>query len=764
MIKTIVKRDGRKVPYEVSKIQDAILMAAVSVGLESSEYIAVAERIADKVDKRLQEEFNGRKSPTVEQVQDVVEAMLVSEGLVSVAKEYILYRAERNRTREMRADLMKIFEDLTFVDAKNADMKRENANIDADTAMGTMLKYGSEGAKEFNHLYLLDRDVSDAHKSGDIHIHDLDFYALTETCLQIPLDKLFDGGFSTGHGYLREPGSIRSYAALTAIALQCNQNEMHGGQSIPALDYYLAPGVAKTYVSEICQVLEDRFDIDDDVKSCIKEELKSHLKPLKYHIISEEGNKVIDNILGNNGFSKENIDIVLKKALKKTEKETYQAMEALVHNLNSMHSRAGAQVPFTSVNLGTDISEEGRMITRNLLLATEAGLGAGETAIFPISIFKVKDGVNYNPEDPNYDLFKLSIRVSAKRLFPTYEFIDAPFNLQYYKKGDFRTELATMGCRTRVIGNVFDPKNEIAPGRGNLSFTSINLPRLGIESKGDLDKFFELLDEKMYLVKRQLTKRFKFQCTKHVYNYPFLMGQGLWKGSEKLGPNDTVEEILGEGSLSIGFIGLAECLTALIGEHHGQSDRAQELGLKIIGHMREMTDAWQKEWYTLSTGKKVHLNWSVLGTPAEGLSGTFVRKDKKKYGVIKGVTDKDYYTNSSHIPVSFPISFVDKIKKEAPYHNLENAGHICYIEFDGDATQNLDAFEAIIRCMKENGVGYGAINVPVDRDPVCGYTGIIGDICPKCGRDVRETISQREINAIRKKFGLTTNFNLSHNS
>ena len=416
MIKTIVKRDGRKVPYEVSKIQDAILMAAVSVGLESSEYIAVAERIADKVDKRLQEEFNGRKSPTVEQVQDVVEAMLVSEGLVSVAKEYILYRAERNRTREMRADLMKIFEDLTFVDAKNADMKRENANIDADTAMGTMLKYGSEGAKEFNHLYLLDRDVSDAHKSGDIHIHDLDFYALTETCLQIPLDKLFEGGFSTGHGYLREPGSIRSYAALTAIALQCNQNEMHGGQSIPALDYYLAPGVAKTYVSEVCQVLEDRFDIDEDVKSSIKEELKGHLKSLKYHIISEEGNKVIDKILGNNGFSKENIDIVLKKALKKTEKETYQAMEALVHNLNSMHSRAGAQVPFTSVNLGTDISEEGRMITRNLLLATEAGLGAGETAIFPISIFKVKEGVNYNPEDPNYHLFKLACNMFSSNL------------------------------------------------------------------------------------------------------------------------------------------------------------------------------------------------------------------------------------------------------------------------------------------------------------------------------------------------------------
>ena len=402
------------------------------------------------------------------------------------------------------------------------------------------------------------------------------------------------------------------------------------------------------------------------------------------------------------------------------------------------------------------------MVTRNLLLATEAGLGAGETAIFPISIFKVKEGVNYNPEDPNYDLFKLSLRVSAKRLFPTYEFIDAPYNLQYYKPGDFRTELATMGCRTRVIGNVFDPKNEIVTGRGNLSFTSINLPRLGIEANGDIDKFFGLLEDRMYLVKRQLLKRFKFQCSKHVYNYPFLMGQGLWKGSVKLGPNDTVESVLGEGSLSIGLIGLAECLVALIGEHHGESDKAQELGLQIIGRMRELTDEWQKEWYTLSTGKKIHLNWSVLGTPAEGLAGTFIRKDKKKYGIIKGVTDKDYYTNSTHIPVGYKISFVDKIKKEAPYHALENAGHICYIEFDGDATKNLEAFEAIIRCMKENGVGYGAINIPVDRDPVCGYTGIIGDICPKCGRDVREPISQKEIDAIRKKFGLRTPFNLSH--
>ena len=402
------------------------------------------------------------------------------------------------------------------------------------------------------------------------------------------------------------------------------------------------------------------------------------------------------------------------------------------------------------------------MVTRNLLLATEAGLGAGETAIFPISIFKVKEGVNYNPEDPNYDLFKLSMRVSAKRLFPTYEFIDAPYNIKYYKPGNFRTELATMGCRTRVIANAFDPKNEVVTGRGNLSFTSINLPRLGIEAKGDIDKFFELLEDRMYLVKKQLIKRFKLQCSKKVYNYPFLMGQGIWLGSDKLGPTDDISEVLCHGTLSIGFIGLAECLVALIGEHHGQSDEAQELGLKIVGHMRKMTDDWQKEWYTLSTGKKVHLNWGIIGTPAEGLSGTFVRKDKKKYGVIKGITDKDYYTNSSHIPVGYKIGFVDKIKKEAPYHELENAGHICYIEFDGDASKNLEAFEAVIRCMKENGVGYGAINIPVDRDPVCGYSGIIGDICPKCGRDVREPISQKEINAIRKKFGLTAPFNLSH--
>lgn len=1188
LIKTIIKRDGRKVPYEISKIQDAILMAATAVegSANVKDNIKLAEDTAKVVNEKLNETFTARRSPTVEQVQDIVEKSLISEGHAAVAKEYILYRAERNRTREMKADLMKIFEDLTFKDAEESDIKRENGNIDSDTAMGTMLKYGSEAAKEFNHLYLLDRDVSEAHKSGDIHIHDFDFAGIgTLTCVQDDLDKLFNGGFSTGHGYLREPESIRSYSALTAIALQCSQNEMHGGQSIPFFDFYLSKGVAKTYVKEILEILEKRFDIFEGSENYqgVKIKLKEGLKKYNYHLLQGEGKKFVYETLKVLSLSDEDIDVALKIALKSTEKETYQAMEALVHNLNSMHclpedskifiwrqssktlelitmkelyqqfkndtffaislnkktgvgelkritqieqkgknrnlvelttvtgqkvvvtdnhkimtvsgskisetfpkdissilaprnvkypvglcdiniekygevykntrylenhvfltedlaylfgmyvgdgsivggdstlvltvcdkitkervenlisssfnnidfankdifynskikgnnsikeyrynigvrlgrmfkdlcgdsakakkipsiiftsskeiqmsflkgyflcdgrqnskysecstisenlnkqlyllilslgelpsmscrytkggystevknlsyelilgnrsskriklkekvetafeipkydnsylrkelpkdilkilprrkneniymkeledilvrynlnnleknknffnipikekkefnsgdkfvfdisvednetfltedciyvhnSRAGAQVPFTSLNLGTDTSEEGRMVTRNLLLATEAGLGAGETPIFPISIFRVMEGVNYNPEDPNYDLFKLSMKVSAKRLFPTYEFQDAPFNKKYLTN-DWHSQIATMGCRTRVISNIYNIEKEVVSGRGNCSFTSINLPRIGIESHGDLDKFFELLESKMLLVKKQLQRRLDLQGSKHVYNFPFLMGQGIWIDSEKLGPNDTLYDIICNGSLSIGFIGLAECLVALIGEHHGQSDRAQELGLKIVGRMRELADEWQKEEYTLKNGNKVHLNWSILGTPAEGLSGTFIRKDKKKYGIIPGVTDKDYYTNSSHIPVGYPISFIKKIKKEAPYHALENAGHICYIEFDGDATQNLDAFEAIIRCMKESGVGYGAVNIPVDRDPVCGYTGIIGDICPKCGRDVREPITQTQIDAIRKKFGLITPFNLSH--
>ena len=433
----------------------------------------------------------------------------------------------------------------------------------------------------------------------------------------------------------------------------------------------------------------------------------------------------------------------LKETEKETEKATYQAMEALIHNLNTMHSRAGAQTPFSSINYGTDISPEGRMVMRNVLLATDAGLGHGETPIFPIQIFRVKEGVNYNPGDPNYDLFQLSCKVSAKRLFPNFSFIDSPFNLQYYKPGHPETEVSYMGCRTRVMGNVYDPSQEIANGRGNLSFTSINLPRLAIESHGDEALFYEKLKDMMELVIGQLDDRFAIQSKKRVYNFPFLMGQGVWLDSEKLGPSDEVGEVLKHGTLSIGFIGLAETLISLYGHHHGESDAMQEKGLAIVQYMRQYLDA---------RSERTHMNYSLLATPAEGLSGRFVRMDKKRYGLIPGVTDKDYYTNSFHIPVYYNISAYEKIRKEAPYHALTNAGHISYVELDGDTANNLEAFESIVRCMHDCGIGYGSINHPVDRDPICGYVGVIGEVCPRCGRREGEAVSPERIKELRKLY------------
>ena len=413
-----------------------------------------------------------------------------------------------------------------------------------------------------------------------------------------------------------------------------------------------------------------------------------------------------------------------REAIAETDRATYQAMEALVHNLNTMHSRAGAQVPFSSINYGMDTSPEGRMVIKDLLLATEAGLGHNETPIFPIQIFRVKEGVNYNPEDPNYDLYKLAIRCTAKRLFPNFSFIDAPFNLAYYK-GTPKTEIAYMGCRTRVIGNVYDPDRQVCPDRGNLSFTTVNLPRLAINAKGNVDVFFENLDKMIDLVIAQLLDRFEFQYHKKVYNFPFLMGQHVWIDSDKKKWDDEVGEILKHGTLSMGFIGLAETLVALTGKHHGESKESQELGLKIISHMRKRMD---------EESQKRNMNFTLLATPAEGLSGRFVKMDKKRFGIIPGVTDRDYYTNSFHVPVYYNIGAFDKIKTEAPYHALTNAGHISYIEMDGDPSENLEALEKVIRCMKEQGIGYGSINHPVDRDPVCGFNGIINDVCPGCGR------------------------------
>ena len=730
MITKIRKRDGREVPFNVEKIANAIFKAAQSVGGNNYEE---SLELAYQVCTYLEEQYKN-EVPTVEQVQDAVEKVLVESGHAKTAKKYILYRSERTKVREMNTKLMKVYEELTFKPAKDNDIKRENANIDGDTAMGTMLKYGSEGAKQFYEMYVLDPKHAAAHENGDIHIHDLDFLTLTTTCCQIDIVKLFKGGFCTGHGFLREPNDIRSYSALACIAIQSNQNDQHGGQSIPNFEYGMAPGVAKTYrklysenLGKACELiaeLDDAMTFANEVVQTVSEQ--TGLAPV---LANDNGYQEAELTVLQAKMPKDMAEKVQKFARKYAEKETdkatYQAMEALVHNLNTMHSRAGAQIPFSSINYGLDTSPEGRMVIRNVLLATEKGLGNGETAIFPIHIFKVKDGINYNPGEPNYDLFQLACRVSAKRLFPNFSFIDAPFNLPFYKKGDYNSEVAYMGCRTRVASNQYDKSREVTCGRGNLSFTSINLPRLGIEAKGDIDKFFASLDERMDLVVDQLMHRYKIQARKKVRNYPFLMGQGIWLDSEKLNIDDEVGEVLKHGSLTIGFIGLAETLKALIGVHHGESEEARQLGLKIVSHMRERMD---------QETQKTGFNYTLIATPAEGLSGRFVRMDKEKYGIIEGVTDREYYTNSFHVPVYYPISAFEKIRIEAPYHNLTNGGHISYIELDGDPSNNLEAFEQIIRCMKESGIGYGSVNHPVDRDPVCGYSGIIEDVCPKCGR------------------------------
>lgn len=747
MITTIVKRDGRTTSFDTEKIANAIYKAAQALGGHNYQ---ISMELAEMVALKLESQLNGQ-SPTVEQVQDTVERVLIDSGHARTAKEYILYRAERSRVREMNSRLMKTLEDLTFKDASENDIKRENANIDGDSPMGTMLKYGSESAKQFYEMFVLDPAYSEAHRNGDIHIHDLDFLTLTTTCCQIDLVRLFEKGFSTGHGFLREPNDIASYSALACIAIQSNQNDQHGGQSVPNFDYAMAKGVAKTYRRLYRQNLERALELLTGSETAADD-----AKALLAAVEAQQG--LYPTLANDNGYAEAELALltdrlgaetagkvqrfVLKRAQSETDRAAYQAMEAFVHNLNTMHSRAGAQIPFSSINYGMDTTPEGRMVIKNVLLATEAGLGNGETPIFPIHIFKVKDGVNYNPGEPNYDLFRLACRVSAKRLFPNFSFQDAPFNLKYYQPGNYHTECAYMGCRTRVIGNTFDPSNEIVSGRGNLSFTSINLPRIAIRSHGSVEWFFEDLDRKIDLVIGQLLERFEIQCKKKVRNFPFLMGQGIWIGSDKLTMDDEVREVLKHGTLTMGFIGLAECLKALIGVHHGESREAQNLGLEIVGYMRKRMD---------EAAKKYQLNFSLIATPAEGLSGRFVRIDKKKYGVIPGVTDRDYYTNSFHVPVYYDISAFDKIAIEAPYHEMTNGGHITYVELDGDPSQNLDAFEAVVRAMKEAGIGYGSVNHPVDRDPVCGFTGIIGDECPQCGRS--EGDGQANFERIRRITG-----------
>ena len=750
---TIKKRNGTPVPFDVNKIRSAIHKANEAAQIE-----AIAPVQFEKLVDEVVESIPAGQVPDVEQVQDLVEEKLIANGFAKTAKAYILYRAEHTKVRKTEADLVNIYRELTFTSAADADIKRENANIDADTSMGTMLKYGSEGANYFVDNYILPKDIAAAHINGDIHIHDKDFYMLTETCCQIDLVKLFHDGFSTGHGFIRQPKSIASYAALACIAIQANQNEMHGGQSVPNFDYAMAEGVACTFRKEYYDAVQRYFWLEYDCENVLGEAFRAALKDampdrINMSNIDDHEELLVQWLLetGEQWLGKTPAEEEIRRchktsiriAMKETDQATYQAMESLIHNLNTMNSRAGAQVPFSSINYGTCTSPEARMAMKNLLKVTDIGLGNGETAIFPVQIFKVKEGINYNPGDPNYDLFRLAIKVSAKRLFPNFSFIDAPFNLPYYKEGDYNTEIAYMGCRTRVMGNHYDPTKEVTCGRGNLSFTSINLPRLGILAKGNMDKFYKLLDKRLALCCRQLLHRFGIQSKKTVKNYPFLMGQGIWIDSDKLSINDEVGEVLKHGTLSVGFIGLAETLVALTGKHHGESEESRRLGLEIIGHMRKFMDA---------ESEKTGLNFTLLATPAEGLSGRFVRIDQKRFGKIPGVTDREYYTNSFHVPVYYPIGAFQKIKIEAPYHALTNAGHISYVELDGDTAKNPEAFEAIIRCMKESGIGYGSVNHPVDRDPVCGFTGVIDDVCPRCGRHEGEAVSIERLNELRKKY------------
>ena len=753
----VIKRNGKKVPFDETKIALAIKKGFDSVSVDNGEDEKLRkydskdiQKVYQAVLKKIEKAAKETDKFQIEQIQDFIEEELSLKGYEDVYKSFSEYRERRAQSRQSFFDdkkthkFLKSLENLGLKSANEEDAKRENANIDGNSPMGTMLQYGSTVSREFAKAYLMKPEYAKMHDEGEIHIHDMDFLAMgTTTCCQIDLSKLFKNGFDTGHGYVRPPQDISTYSSLAAIVIQANQNDQHGGQSIPALDYYLAPGVLKTFKKQFKQTIYDFLDLEGFIGVINIDRIIREIDKIESIDVNLE--EFSDYQKGSNRV-KEIFKLASEKALQKTDRATQQAMEAFVHNLNTMHSRAGAQVPFSSVNFGTDISPEGRMVSKNLLLATDRGLGNGETPIFPVSIFKVKEGINYNKEDPNYDLFRLACKVSAKRLFPNFAFVDAPFNLQYYKPGDVNTEIAYMGCRTRVLADVTSPDNQVVTGRGNLSFTTINLPRLGIKygialkerNKADMKGFYNELGEIMDKVRDQLLERFEVQCSKHSYNFPFLLGQGVWTNGEKLKPTDRLRKVWKHGSLSTGFIGLAECLKALTGEHHGESKASQKLGLEIIKFMRKRCD---------ENSEKYNLNFTCLATPAEGLSGRFTAIDRAIYGKIKGVTDREYYTNSFHVPVYYNISITDKIKTEAPYHELTNGGHISYIELDGDVASNVDAFEKVIRIMKESGIGYGAINHPVDRDPVCGYVGVINDVCPRCGRHEFEGVPMEQITA-----------------
>ena len=698
MIQTVVKRDGRIVGFNEQKIMAAIRKAMMQTDKGEDEHLI--NLIADHVAQR------GKAQMSVEDIQDAIELELMKSSRKDVAQKYIAYRNQRSIAR--KAKTRDIF--LDIVNVKSNDITRENANMNADTPAGMMMKFASESTKPFVDDYLLSDEARDAVKDNLLHIHDKDYYPTKSfTCVQHPLDHILNCGFIAGHGASRPAKRIETASVLACISMECAQNEMHGGQAIPAFDFYLAPFVRLTYIEEV-KYLEDLYGNDFSV--LYDEPLMDYLK------------QPLDGLTG--------IDRVRQHAMNKTVGRVHQAMEAFIHNMNTIHSRGGNQVVFSSINYGTDTSAEGRCVMREILLSTYEGVGGGETAIFPIQIWKKKRGVNYLPEDRNFDLYQLACKVTARRFFPNFLNLDASFNQTDEWRADdplrYEHEVATMGCRTRVFENRFGPKTSI--GRGNISFSTINIVRLAIQCMNIADKeqrigqFFARLDHMLEVTAKQLDDRYQFQKTALVKQFPLLM-KSLWIGADKLSSNDRVESVINQGTLGIGFIGLAECLVALIGKHHGESEEAQELGLKIVTYMRDRVNEFSERY---------HHNYSVLATPAEGLAGRFTKRDRKEFGSLKGITDRDYYTNSNHVPVYYKCSARHKAEVEAPYHNLTRGGHIFYVEIDGDATHNPQVIMSVVDMMDRLDMGYGSVNHNRNRCMDCGYENATPDLkeCPRC--------------------------------
>lgn len=699
MIQTVLKRDGRIVGYNEEKIKAAIRKAMLQT--EKGEDESLIQKITDRIG------MTGSEQMSVEDIQDLVELELMKSSRKDVAKKYIAYRNQRSIAR--KAKIRDMF--LEIIDAKSNDITRENANMNADSPAGMMMKFASETTKPFVDDYLLSQEANDAMENNYLHIHDKDYYPTKSlTCVQHPLDKVLKEGFVAGHGESRPAKRIETASIIGCISMETAQNEMHGGQAIPAFDFYLAPFVRSSFIEEVKSL--ESFE-GADLSYLYNKEIDDFIK------------KPLDGLTGD--------DRILQYVINKTVGRVHQAMEAFIHNMNTIHSRGGNQVVFSSINYGTDISAEGRCVIRELLNSTYEGVGNGATAIFPIQIWKKKRGVNFLPEDRNYDLYMLACKVTARRFFPNFLNLDATFNQHEKWNADdperFKYEVATMGCRTRVFENRYGEKTSI--GRGNLSFSTINIVKLAIEcmsiqdEKERIDSFFKKLDNMLELTARQLCDRFDFQKTAKVKQFPLLMSK-LWNGSSELKPNDTIESVINQGTLGIGFIGLAECLVALTGKHHGESEESQKLGIKIVSYMRSKANEFSERYSH---------NFSVLATPAEGLSGKFTKKDRKTFGVIPGVTDKDYYTNSNHVPVWYKCSPKHKAEVEAPYHELTRGGHIFYVEIDGDATHNPQAIIDIVNLIDTNNIGYGSVNHNRNRCMDCGYEDATDDltVCPKCG-------------------------------